>query len=388
MLRNCLTSMIYIGQDMRKNGSHLKNIFLILLVLLISSYVKASQSFTDPRSDQFETLLSKYYKTGLFTGNVLIAEKGKVIFSKSYGLANREHEVANKSMTKFRVGSITKQFTASAIMILQQQGLLSVHDPIRKYIPDYPKVGEKITIHHLLTHTSGIPEYMDFPDFDKMMVRHISLEDLVDYFKNKPLDFEPGSKWSYSNSGYLLLGFIIERISHMPYEEFLKKYIFDVAHLNETIPDRPINLIIHRAQGYDLIPGGIIKNAAYIDLSIAQAAGDLLSTTNDLLKWDRILYGSSILSDTSKSEMFKDQTGFSYGYGWSIDNAFGHRRVRHGGAISGFLAEFARYIDVDATIIVCSNLISGPPNRDIADALASILFNVSNDSVNQTIAAS
>ena len=356
-------------------------LFILINLLISVSLAKGKNASHDSRYDKFDILVSQYYDAGLFTGVVLISDHGEVIFLKSYGLANREHNVANMPSTKFRLGSITKQFTATAIMILQQEGLLSVHDPIRKFLTDYPESGEKITIHHLLTHTSGIPEYFVLPEFEKLMSHKFSFEEIVNYFKDKPLEFEPGTKWAYSNSGYVLLGLIIEKVSHMSYESFLKKKIFDPANLNETLADNPKNLIANRAQGYgvkefSLLSNDDVYNAAYIDLSSAQAAGNLLSTVTDLLKWDYALYGSSILSEYSKSEMFKDQTGTAYGYGWGIDYAFGHKRVRHGGAIHGFLSEFARYIDVNSTIIVWNNTITAEPNREMADVIGAVFLAV------------
>lgn len=352
----------------------LLNIFVLFnFILLSTSNAHPNPTHYDYRYKQFESLIETYVNAGLFTGTVLIAENGKVIFLKSYGLANREHEVKNSEITKFRIGSITKQFTASAIMILQQEGLLSVHDPISKYLPDYPQ-GDKITIHHLLTHTSGIPNYTEFPDFDNFSKNKHSLEDIVNYFKHYPLNFLPGENWSYSNSGYAVLGLIIEKISDMDYEEFIQKRIFQDANLINSLADNPRKLIANRAQGYDVISMDDVRNANYIHLSSTQASGNMLSTAMDLYKWDQVLYGTSILTDKSKSEMFKDQTNTGYGYGWCIDQMFGHKRVRHGGAIHGFLTEYARYVDADVTIITLNNSIAIEPNHGIADELAAIVF--------------
>jgi CubicO group peptidase (beta-lactamase class C family) len=344
---------------------------LVLLIVFQQAYANS-----DPRIEKFDELVSSYYDAGLFSGGVLVAENGRIIFKKMYGIANREDNIANESATKFRIGSISKQFTATAIMLLQQQGKLSVNDTIRKHIPDYPSVGDKITIHQLLNHTSGIPEYITYPDFEDIATHHMSFIDLINRFKDKPLDFESGTQWKYSNSGYVLLGYIIEKVSDMTYDTFLKRYIFIPAKLNNTMTENPRHIIQQRAKGYDLLSDNTVHNAEYIDLSSAQAAGSILSTLDDLYNWDRVLYSTNVLSESSKNSMFKDQSGYGYGYGWSIDQAFGHQRVRHGGAINGFLSEFSRYIDVGATVIVWNNTISGEPNREIADALGGILFNV------------
>lgn len=351
-----------------------KHTILIILFAFLTT-LQLAHANTDARIDQFDKLVSRYYDAGLFTGGVLIAEHGNVIFKKTYGLANREDGTENESTTKFRIGSISKQFTATAIMLLQQQGKLSVHDTIRKYIPDYPSIGDKITIHDLLTHTSGIPEYITYPDFEDIAMHHVTFKELVDRFKNKSLDFEPGTQWKYSNSGYVLLGYIIEKVSGVTYDDYLKRNIFIPAKLNNTLTENPREIIQKRAKGYDLLDDQSVVNAEYIDLTSAQAAGNILSTLDDLYTWDRILYTSLILNNSSKSDMFKDQSGYGYGYGWAIDQAYGHQRLRHGGAINGFLSEISRYPDVESTVIVWNNTIFGEPNREIADGLGAILFN-------------
>ncbi|CZG39808.1 Penicillin-binding protein E [Legionella pneumophila] len=349
---------------------------LSIFALMLFNILSYSSSYTvnDPRIPKIDALMNEQYQAGHFTGGVLVAENGNVIYKKTFGLANREHSVPNDFKTKFRIGSITKQFTASAIMVLQQQGKLSVHDTIRQYLPDYPEIGDKITIHHLLTHTSGIPEYTNIDDFWSLQTHPCSLPELVNLFKDKPLDFKPGSQWSYSNSGYVLLAQIIENITGTSYEKFLNQALFEPAQITDTLEDRALKIIPHRAQGYGLLPNKKIQNAQYIDLSCTKAAGSLLSTMEDLYKWDRVLYQNTILNEVSKSQMFYDQTGTGYGYGWAVDEKFGHRRVSHGGAINGFLSEFSRYIGADVTIIVWNNTIFEEPNHKLPDALARIMF--------------
>ena len=224
-----------------------------------------------------------------FSGSILIARDGKVLFSQGYGMANLEHDVPNTPQTKFRLGSITKQFTAMAIMILQERGKLNVQDKVKKYLPDAPKAWDEITIHHLLTHTSGIPNYTAFPEFLKTLPVRVTLKELIAKFKDKPLDFKPGEKFRYSNSGYVVLGQIIETASGQNYPTFMKEAIFDPLEMNDTGYDNATAIIKHRASGYTRRLGIVLTNCDYVDMSIPHAAGALYSTVEDLLKWDQAL---------------------------------------------------------------------------------------------------
>lgn len=346
---------------------------LIKLVMLLSICFNAtalSANDFDYRISHMQALVKFYEEKKHFTGVVLVAVKGEVFFSTAVGFANREHFIKNTLTTKFRLGSISKQFTAAAILLLKEEGRLVLNEPISRYLPGYPE-GDIITIHHLLTHTAGIPNYTDFADFDWSKPR--SLPELVDLFKDKSLSFAPGSDWSYSNSGYVLLALIIEKVSGHTYEDFLYENIFKPAGLLATTTDDPRRIIAERAQGYDAF-SGYIQNASYIESSVTKGAGNILSSTRDLLRWDQVLYESSILSEESKKELFTAYVPNGYSYGWVIDHAFGHKRMHHGGAIAGFLTEFARYPEDQVTIITLANTIFDEPNSDLADGLASLYF--------------
>ena len=182
---------------------------------------------------------------------MLVAKDGKVLFAKGYGLANAEHEVPNTLETKFRLGSITKQFTATAVLILQDQGKLKVQDPVGKYLSESPKAWEKVTIHHLLTHTSGIPSYTDDPSYEKSMTQPETVSSMIARFKDKTLEFEPGSKFHYDNSGYFLLGAIVEKVSGKSYETFLKEAIFEPIGMTNTGYDQHATVLARRASGYE-----------------------------------------------------------------------------------------------------------------------------------------
>jgi CubicO group peptidase (beta-lactamase class C family) len=231
-----------------------------------------------------EDYMAARVKRDHFSGSILIARDGRVLVSQGYGMANLEHEVPNTPQTKFRLGSITKQFTAMAILILQERGKLAVQDKIKKYLPDAPKAWDEITIHHLLTHTSGIPNYTENLDFLRTLPVRVTLKELIAKFKDKPLDFKPGDKFKYSNSGYILLGQIIENASGENYPRFMNETIFAPLKMTDTGYDNALPIIKHRAAGYTRRLGFAITNCDYIDMSIPHAAGALYSTVEDLLK--------------------------------------------------------------------------------------------------------
>jgi CubicO group peptidase (beta-lactamase class C family) len=314
--------------------------------------------------------LTAQTKLGAFSGSVLIAQGGKVLLSKGYGMANLELDVPNTPQTKFRLGSVTKQFTAMAIMQLQERGLLDVNDPINKYIPEYPN-GEKITIHHLLTHTSGIPNLTDFPDFLETMMLPSPVEKTIERFKNKPLEFEPGEKFSYSNSGYVLLGYLIEKISGKSYEDFLNENIFQPLNMTNSGYDHSNTILKNRASGYSLGTDGL-NNAAYIDMSLPLGGGSLYSTVEDLYLWDRALYTERLVGKTTREKIF---TPFKeeYAYGWSVSDLYKHKRISHSGGINGFSSNISRYLDDDICIVVLSNYEHSVIGK-IAKDLAAIAF--------------
>jgi CubicO group peptidase (beta-lactamase class C family) len=320
-----------------------------------------------------------------FSGAVLIVRDGKVLLRRGYGLANREHEVANTPETRFRLGSITKQFTAMAVLILQEQGKLDVREKVKKYLPDAPDAWNEVTVHHLLTHTSGIPNFTDFPEYPKTMSQHATAEEIVARFRDKPLEFKPGTRFKYSNSGYVLLGRLIEKVSGESYEGFLRRQIFTPLKMKDTGFDSPIPVIPHRAAGYAR-RGPFVVNALYIDMSIPHAAGALYSTLDDLLLWDQALLGETLISKKSLDAMFTPEKD-GYGYGWVIGRSYGRRMVGHGGGINGFATDIKRFPDDKVCVIVLSNLVSAPVG-EISDDLAAIVFgeSVAPSSARQAIA--
>jgi CubicO group peptidase (beta-lactamase class C family) len=317
-------------------------------------------------------------ETGFFIGSVLIARAGEVLLSEGYGMANLEHGVANSPQTKFRLGSVTKQFTAAAMLQLQEQGLLKVDNPISIYLPDYPQ-GGAITVHHLLTHTAGIPNYTSFPDYVEKQRSAMTLDEIIAWFSAQPLEFTPGECYSYSNSGYTLLTKLIEVVSDQSYADYLQHHIFEPLEMTHSGYDQSAPMLPHWASGYALTEEGY-QNAAFIDMSIPSGAGGLYSTVEDLYRWDQALYTDAVLNESSRQLMFApavemgEESGNAYyGYGWVIDQAYERDRVGHGGRIDGFTTSIARYPHEPVVIIVLSNLETAPVAR-ISNDLAAILF--------------
>jgi CubicO group peptidase (beta-lactamase class C family) len=305
---------------------------------------------------------------GHFMGSVLVAQGDRVLLDRGYGSANIELRVADSPATKYRLGSVSKQFTAACILLLQERGKLKITDPVKNYLADAPPAWDAITIFDLLTHTSGIPSYSDFPDFNATKALPATPRQLVDRFRNKPLDFAPGTAWRYSNSGYTLLGYLIERISGQSYAQFLQQNIFDPLGMKDSGYDSNAAIIYRRAEGYTPGPDGKPVNADYIDMSVPFAAGGLYSTTADLLRWERGLYGGKLLSAASLKRM---TTVFMnhYALGLTVNQAPGGEQIfGHGGGVYGFNSEVS-YVPADRlAVIVLANL-NGPAVQMISHDL-------------------
>jgi CubicO group peptidase (beta-lactamase class C family) len=357
--------------------SRRKIYFTILIALLIVSSVFPLQSVLLRDVPEVIPKLEEYLNAAVnlgFTGSVLISRDGKVIFSKGYGLANRELDVANTPQTKFRIGSITKQFTAAAILLLEERGKLGVQDPICKFFDKCPSAWSEVTIHHLLTHTGGIPSYTSSPDYLKKMMMPETVSSMIDRFKDKPLEFKSGEKMNYSNSGYFLLGHIIEKASGESYENFLRKNIFDPLKLSGSGYDHHSTILKNRATGYSRNPEGII-NSLYLDMSQPYAAGSLYSTVDDLYAWNEALFSGKLLSAKSLEMMMTPPAKNDYAYGLVINKLFGRKAVSHGGGINGFSTFLTRFPDEKVTVAVLRNADFGRPGPGpIANAMAAILF--------------
>jgi CubicO group peptidase (beta-lactamase class C family) len=304
-----------------------------------------------------------------FSGAILIARDGQVLVRKGYGMADVENDVAVTPETKFRIGSLTKQFTAAAVLILQERGKLQTRDPVCNYLPGCPAAWQRLTIHHLLTHTSGLPNV----DHTVEARSPMSLGYVIQTFREAALEFNPGARHGYSNTNYLLLGYVIEKASGQTYESFIDENIFRPLKLTATGYDRHERILKGRASGYSLRGGGLV-NASYVDMSVPFAAGGLYSTVDDLYRWEQSFYGETLLTVGSAKAMFTPHKG-GYGYGWYVGEQHGRKFVGHGGWLGGFSAAIARYPDDKLTVIVLSNLDSAPVNM-MARHLAAIALGV------------
>jgi len=340
---------------------------IILAVLLTASCLAQDKIPNEPVT-RMEQIIQAYVPSK-FMGTVLVAQDGKVLLDKAYGFANLEWQVPNTPTTKFRLGSITKQFTAASILLLEERGKLKIEDPVKKYMPDAPAAWDKITIFHVLTHTSGIPSLTSFPDFESHEAQAMTPEKLVEWFRDKPLEFEPGTKWNYSNSGYILLGYLIEKISGQSYSDFVQQNIFTPLGMKDSGYDSNSSIIAHRAAGYTPGKSGPV-NAGFVHMSIPFSAGALYSTTEDLLRWEQGLFGGKVLSAASLAKMttpFKQD--YAFGLGVSTNN--GHKMIAHDGGIQGFNTSLAYFPDDKLVVAVLANL-NGPFAGQIAANLGKV----------------
>jgi len=303
--------------------------------------------------------------------SLLVSKDGKVLFEKGYGLADIEHHVSATPEPKFRIGSITKQFTASAILKLQEQGKLSVNDKLSKFIPDYPR-GDEVTIHHLLTHTSGIHSYTGKPGFLDTVTSPVETLAHINSFKKDPYDFDPGNKWLYNNSGFFLLGYIIEKVSGQGYEDFLRKTFFEPLGMKDTGVHRSDLKLEHEALGYSFEKGEF-KRALNWDMSRAGGAGSLYSTVEDLNRWNEGVFNGRVLGEKSLKAAFtpvktrenQDDTSESgYGYGWAVGLLRGEKEISHGGGLNGFSTYLLRLPKENFTVTVLANASPGKPGVD------------------------
>lgn len=336
--------------------------------------------FAATHAEKIDALLSAYNKQRYFNGSALVAENGKVILRKGYGLANMEWQIPNGPDTKFRLGSITKQFTSMVIMQLVSEGKINLDEKITTYLPDYRKeTGGKVTVRQLLTHTSGIPSYTSLPGFIQNDARNpYNVADFVKKYTSGDLEFEPGSKWVYNNSGYFLLGAIIEKVTGKPYEEALKERIFEPLGMKDSGYDHHKTILSKRATGYQLEPNGY-ETAPYLDMSVPYAAGSLYSTVDDLFKWDRALYTDKLLSADLKKIMFTPVMQ-NYAFGWTVrkmkldDDKTEVATIGHNGGINGFNTLEVRLPDTQSLVVLLDNTSRG----DKLDAAAKGVIDILN----------
>src|SRR6187397_28117 len=326
----------------------MKKIFFLLSLLWIGYFSFAQQG------DKLDTLMSAYAKLHKFNGSVLVAKNGVVLLNKGYGYRNATDKVANNEQTIFQLGSVTKQFTSAVILKLQEEKKLSVSDKVSNYFPGYPK-GDSITIEHLLTHTSGIYNYTNDANFmSNEVTKPANREKIMALFKDKPFDFSPGTSWNYSNSGYSLLGYIIEAVTKKPYEQAVRKYIFTPLGMTHSGFDFTHLKSKEKATGYFKLNDKENVPAPIVDSTVSYSAGAIYSTTSDLYLWHKALEQNKVLSKEQQEKAYTPVKN-RYGYGWSIDSVEGKRRVSHGGGIHGFVTNISRVPEDDICIVLLSN---------------------------------
>lgn len=350
--------------------------FVLLLACLTSPLLAAS------KAESIDALVRKYNELRQFNGAVLVADESGVIHKKGYGYANFEWQIPNTPDVRFRLGSITKQFTSMVIMQLVAEGKVKLDDRITTHLTDYRKdTGDRITIAHLLNHTSGIPSYTGLPGFFANEARDpYSPDAFVKKWTSGDLEFEPGTKWAYNNSAYFLLGAIIEKVTGKTYAEALQERIFDPLGMKASGYDLSAPLIPKRASGYALA-GGKYVNAPYLDMTIPYAAGSLYSTVEDLYLWDRALYTEKLLKDDLKKQMFTPGLQ-DYGFGWGIkkkkldDQKTELNTIEHGGGIHGFNTLLVRVPERKELVVLLDNTSRGDMLDGLAASILSILHGV------------
>lgn len=317
--------------------------------------------------DRLDQQARAYLQLEQFNGAVLVAQAGTPLLAKGYGKANFEWDIPAAPDTRFRLGSITKQFTAMAVLLLEQDGKLTVEDPVSRHWPEAPAAWRAITIHQLLTHTSGIFNFTALPDYTKNMRQTLTPAEIVQRVAGKPLEFEPGSQMKYSNTGYVLLGLIIEKTAGMPYAGFVRQRIFEPLGMHDSGYDSDTALIPKRAAGYERRPGALL-NAQFLDMSQPHAAGALYSTCLDLWKWDTALRQQKLLSAENHKRYFTPVRN-NYSYGWVVAERNGVLMQSHGGGINGFATMIIRVPSKELLVVTLSNVLpsqAGKLAQDLA----------------------
>ncbi len=343
------------------------NIYLkyLLVAITISSF--NTQSICHAQNlAKIDSLLQKKYPSNAPGATFLISKNGNIIYEKAFGLANLELNVPMKTNNVFEIGSMTKQFTAISILMLMEKGKLDLDDEITKFIPGYPTNGNKITIHHLLTHTSGIKNFTSVKGLNAIAKKDLSPSELIDFFKDEPIDFIPGEKFKYNNSGYVILGHIIEKTTGMSYADFVEKQIFEKLEMTASQYASHREVIQNRASGYHNGNGYI--NSRAISYTLPYSSGALMSNINDMLKWQEAIKNNLLISKKTTEKAFTNYTlnngeHINYGYGWHVKTINGVTVREHGGAIFGFKSMGVSLPDEDIYVIGLNNCDCNSPTK-------------------------
>lgn len=348
---------------------------------LLFAFYSFSQQNQKLFEKELDSILHKYHKNLQLNGTVLVAKEGKVLYQKSFGMADISMKISNSSDTKFSIGSLTKSFTAIAVMQLFEKELLNLHEPIKTYVPELNTTIGKLTLHQLMKNTSGLPVHLN--RMTNLEYRDITSEELIELYNNKAtLAFEPETEYSYSNLNYQLASIVIEKVSGLSYEAYLRKYVFDPIKMVNSGVERTHDFPYDKAKGYDMTNGKLVKSERNY-MAYAKGGGDIYASANDLLKWDQALYSDTLVSNNSKTMLFDgkvDKFG-GYGYGFKIKYYNRHSKstskgkiVRHGGSMYGYICNINRYLDDRVTIIILGN-IRPFPIMEINNIIEKQLFN-------------
>ncbi len=320
-------------------------------------------------SSKIEAFIRPYADTGNFSGAVLVARDGEVMFHRGFGMASVEHSVPVSEETRFFIASVTKSFTATAILLLEEEGRLSLEDPVARFLPDFPN-GRRITIRHLLTHTSGLPRIIFFPDYWECSLQHATAEEVVAYFRDAPLVAEPGGRSSYSNANYALLAHLIERISGMAYADFLRTRLWEPLGMADTgFLASMIELIPNLASGYEVVGETDFKHAAYHDRSWGIGSGSIYSTPLDLFRWIQGVRGNRVLTPETTRRMFDTE----YGCGWIMTERHGRQAIQLTGWDNlGFSADMLHFPEDSLTVVVLGNLDIISVTNEISDGVSAM----------------
>lgn len=349
-------------------------IYLSIFFLFLLGTINAQKE--NAKADK---LVSRMIDNNEHALSVLVAKGDEIVYQKTIGYANAEKKIMADNTTIFRIGSVSKQFYASAILKLVEEGKINLDDPLTKYIKDFPR-GDEVTIHHLLTHTSGIKSYTDEPEFIDNVADPIEIEKLMTKIKTLGYDFDPGASWKYNNSAYAIIGYIVAQVSGMTADEFLAKNVFNPADMKRSGIYYNDKKYENEALGYSNATGTVQRSLDW-DMTWAGGAGNLYSTAEDLLKWNRQLFGAKFINEASIAKAhakvkLNDGSDYPYGYGWGFGDYKQLDMIAHSGGLHGFLTNLAYYPTIDATIVVLSNC-SAPKNvvpGDLTNKLADIFL--------------
>lgn len=366
--------------------------FLLLLVAILSFAPGSVNGQERPKAKAIKEIFSKYYQYEGFQGAVLVAEKGKVIYKDAFGLANREWNISNQVDSRFDIASVSKQFTAMLVMQLYEEGKIHMDSTISSYYPEYRSdIGRQVTIHHLLTHRSGIPNYTSIPYvWSDSLINKYSSQEVVEKFCSGDLEFRPGSRYSYNNSGYFILSVILEKVSDKSFEELLKEKILEPLNMTNTGIDKRSHIIDKRSYGY-VEENGAYSNARPMYMANLQGAGNMYSTVEDLYRWDRALHQRKLISSKGHRKMVEAFSELSdtwitpyqnsYGYGMGVASVPGPEKkeldmVFHSGHITGYSSFMARFVDDEHLVVILSNLgeVSTVRMNEIAQQVKNVLY--------------